>query len=139
VACGTTKWLEGPMHLYFTDRDHPITSGVSNWSMDDEIYYDMDILPEVRVLAAAYTPKPTGAQNTNALKRAEALTAGGKRVSIYDVQPQMWTYERTAGVGASPGLAFVSIPGHLYENFNVPLPGVLRGIAGGKRRTSTSS
>src|SRR4051812_1617341 len=33
---GTTKWLEGPMHLYFTDRDTPITRGVSNWAMDDE-------------------------------------------------------------------------------------------------------
>ena len=59
---GTTKWLEGPMHLYFTDRDSPITKDVSNWAMDDEIYYDMDILPEARILAAAYTPKPLGAQ-----------------------------------------------------------------------------
>ena len=45
---GTTKWLEGPMHLYFTDRDSPITNGASNWAMDDEIYYDMDMLPEAR-------------------------------------------------------------------------------------------
>ena len=59
---GTTKWLEGPMHLYFTDRDSPITKDASNWSMDDEIYYDMDILPEARILAAAYTPKPPRAQ-----------------------------------------------------------------------------
>ena len=58
---GTTKWLEGPMHLYFTDRDSPITKDVSNWAMDDEIYYDMDMLPEARVLATAYTPKPAGA------------------------------------------------------------------------------
>ena len=57
---GTTKWLEGPMQLYFTDRDSPITKDVSNWAMDDEIYYDMDILPESRILAAAYTPKPLG-------------------------------------------------------------------------------
>ena len=45
------------MHLYFTDRDSPITNGASNWAMDDEIYYDMDMLPEARILAAAYTPK----------------------------------------------------------------------------------
>ena len=50
------------MHLYFTDRDSPITKDASNWAMDDEIYYDMDILPEARILAAAYTPKPLGAQ-----------------------------------------------------------------------------
>ena len=108
------------MHLYFTDRDSPITKDVSNWSMDDEIYYDMDILPEARVLAAAYTPKPAGARNANSQKRADELTGGGKRVSIYDVQPQMWTYERTADGGRAPYRAFVSIPGHLYENFNRP-------------------
>lgn len=133
---GTTKWLEGPMHLYFTDRDSPITKDVSNWAMDDEIYYDMDILPEARILAAAYTPKPSGARNASSQKRAEELTGGGKRVSVYDVQPQMWTYERTADGGRSPYRAFVSIPGHLYENFNRPnyRAILLRGISwAGKR------
>ncbi|MGH9374239.1 MAG: PVC-type heme-binding CxxCH protein [Vicinamibacterales bacterium] len=133
---GTTKWLEGPMHLYFTDHESPITEDASNWSMDDEIYYDMDMLPDVRVLAAAYTPKSAGARNANSQKRAEQLTGGGKRVSIYDVQPQMWTYEQTAEGGSTPYRAFVSIPGHLYENFNRPnyRTILLRGIAwAGKR------
>jgi uncharacterized protein len=132
---GTTKWLEGPMHLYFTDRDSPITKDASNWAMDDEIYYDMDILPEARILAAAYTPKPAGI-NPVSQKRAEQLTGGGKRVSIYDVQPQMWTYERTAEGGRTPYRAFVSIPGHLYENFNRPnyRSILLRGIAWAGRR-----
>jgi putative membrane-bound dehydrogenase-like protein len=132
---GTTKWLEGPMHLYFTDRDSPITKDASNWSMDDEIYYDMDILPEARILAAAYTPKPLG-RNANFQKRADELTGGGKRVSIYDVQPQMWTYERTADGGGTPYRAFVSIPGHLYENFNRPnyRSILLRGIAWAAKR-----
>jgi putative membrane-bound dehydrogenase-like protein len=132
---GTTKWLEGPMHLYFTDRDSPITKDVSNWAMDDEIYYDMEMLPEARVLATAFTPKPLG-RNANSQKRADELTGGGKRVSIYDVQPQMWTYERTVEGGTTPYRAFVSIPGHLYENFNRPnyRAILLRGIAwAGKR------
>jgi type 1 glutamine amidotransferase len=133
---GTTKWLEGPMHLYFTDRDSPITKDVSNWEMDDEIYYDMDILPEARILAAAYTPKPAGARNATMQKRADELTGGGKRVSVYDIQPQMWTFERTAEGGRAPYRAFVSIPGHLYENFNRPnyRAILLRGLAwAGKR------
>ena len=132
---GTTKWLEGPMHLYFTDRDSPITKDASNWSMDDEIYYDMDILPEARILAAAYTPKPLG-RNANFQKRADELTGGGKRVSIYDVQPQMWTYERSTEGARTPYRAFVSIPGHLYENFNRPnyRSILLRGIAWAGRR-----
>jgi uncharacterized protein len=133
---GTTRWLEGPMHLYFTDRENPITRGASNWEMDDEIYYDMDILPEARILAAAYTPKAAGARNAGFQRRAEELTARGKRVSIYDIQPQMWTYEKTAG--SVPYRAFVSIPGHLYENFNRAnyRTILLRGIAWAGRRSN---
>jgi uncharacterized protein len=115
---GTTKWLEGPMQLYFTDRGSPITKDMSNWEMDDEIYYDMDLMPDVHVLAAAYTPKAAGARNAGAQRRADELTGGGKRVSVYDIQPQIWTYERTIEGGRAPYRSFVSIPGHLYENFN---------------------
>jgi len=60
-VAGQTKWKEGPMDLYFTenqrlDGGHPITKGASNFHFDDEIYYDMDISPDVRVLATSYTP-----------------------------------------------------------------------------------
>ncbi len=75
---GTAKWLEGPMQLYFTDRDSPITKGASNWEMDDEIYYDLDMMPEARILASAYTPKAAGARNANFQRRADELTGGGK-------------------------------------------------------------
>lgn len=109
---GQTKWLEGHMSLYFTDRENPITKGFSNFDLDDEIYYDMDLLPEVRVLAAAYTPKADGARNDAAKKKAEISTEGGKRVSIYDIQPQVWTYEKNGS------RSFVAIPGHKYENFS---------------------
>lgn len=108
-----TKWLEGHMSLYFTDRENPITRGASNFDLDDEIYYDMDLLPEVKVLAAAYTPKPRDGQGR------------GSEVNIYDIQPQIWSYE----VGSRR--AFACIPGHLYENFShVSLQTILlRGIA----------
>ncbi len=127
---GTTRWLEGPMQLYFTDRDHPIVKDSSNWEMDDEIYYDMDMLPEAKVLASAYTPK-AASRSAGGQRRADEVTAGGKRVGIYDIQPQMWTYEKTASGGSKPYRAFVSIPGHLYENFNRPnyRTILLRGIA----------
>ncbi len=102
------------MSLYFTDRENPITRGASNFDIDDEIYYDMDIMPEVNVLAAAYTPKPKEGQ-------AEA----GKPVNIYDIQPQIWTYE------TGNRRAFACIPGHRYENFShTSLQTILlRGIA----------
>jgi len=108
-----TKWLEGHLSLYFTDRENPITKGASNFDLDDEIYYDMDLLPEVKVLAAAYTPKPRDGQGR------------GSEVNIYDIQPQIWSYE------TGSRRAFACIPGHLYENFShLSLQTVLlRGIA----------
>ena len=124
------------MHLYFTDRDNPITKDASNWEMDDEIYYDMDILPEVRILAAAYTPKPLARATPTSRGAPTSSPAAARGCSIYDIQPQMWTYERTADGGRAPYRAFVSIPGHLYENFNRPnyRAILLRGIAwAGKR------
>ena len=125
------------MHLYFTDRDSPITQDASNWSMDDEIYYDMDIAAGGAGARGGVHAEGRRARATpSAQRRADELTGGGKRVSIYDIQPQMWTYERTAEGGRAPYRAFVSIPGHLYENFNRPnyRAILLRGIAwAGKR------
>jgi uncharacterized protein len=135
---GTAKWLEGPMQLYFTDRDSPISTGASNWEMDDEIYYDLEMMPEARILASAYTPKAAGARNANFERRAAELTGGGKKVGVYDIQPQMWTYERTVTGGRVPYRAFASIPGHLYENFNRSnyRTILLRGIAWAGRRAN---
>jgi len=129
----TTKWLEAPMSLYFTDHHNPITQGISNFDLEDEIYYDMDILPEVKVLAAAYTPKTIdtgGKGNKEAQQRAAEAVAKGKAVNIYDIQPQIWTYERTVE-GGTPYRAFVCIPGHYYANFshNGLRTAILRGIA----------
>jgi len=138
---GVTRWLEAPMHLYFTDRDHPITTGASNWSMNDEIYYDLDLLPEARVLATAYTPKAIdtgGRGNREAQARAAEAVALRKGVNIYDIQPQIWSYERQLE-GAPRGYrAFVSLPGHRYENFNRPnyRALLLRGIAWAGQRAN---
>ena len=133
---GRTKWLEGPMALYYSDRDHPISNGASNYDMDDEIYYDMDISPDIKVLAAAFTPNPKGARDGRFQQRADELSAGGRRISIYDIQPQMWTYERAIEGSSTPYRAFVHIPGHLYKNFSLPQfrAVLMRGIAwAGKR------
>ena len=117
---GQTKWKEGPMDLYYVENErldyqHPITKGASNFHLDDEIYYDMDISPDVRVLATSYTPNvPAG----------KKVAPGGK-ANIYDIQPQMWAYEK------DNYRAFVSIPGHLYGTFEKPnyRAILLRGIA----------
>ncbi len=105
---GTTRWLEGKMSLYYVDRTHPITTGVANFDLDDEIYYDMDLSPDARVLAAAYTPNMAA----NRRNQKNAQPASGK-ITVYDLAPQIWTYERTLA-GGQPYRAFVSIPGHKF-------------------------
>lgn len=130
----TTQWLEAPMQLYFADRFHPITIGASNWGMDDEIYYDLDLHEDIHVLATAYTPKAVdtgGRGNQEAQQRAAEAVATKKAVNIYDHQPQMWTFEGTRPGAAESYRAFVSIPGHHHENFNRPnyRAILLRGIA----------
>src|SRR6185503_14277896 len=70
--------------------------------------------------------------------RAAEAVALRKGVNIYDIQPQMWTYERSIAGAAKPYRAFVSIPGHLYENFNRPnyRAILLRGIAWAGQRAN---
>ncbi len=129
----STKWKEGPMDLYYVesqrlDGGHPITRDASNFHIDDEIYYDMDLSPDVRVLATAYTPN---------VRDGKKPAEGGK-AHIYDIQPQMWTYERTMEGGSQPYRAFVSIPGHLYTTFQKPhyRAILLRGLAWAGKRSN---
>lgn len=127
---GSTKWLEGPMSLYYVNRTHEITTGVANYDMNDEIYYDMDISPNVTVLAGAYTPNVSGAR-----KNDQRGLPGKGKVTVYDIAPQMWTYEATLP-GGQPHRAFVHIPGHMYTNFDMPQfrAVLLRGMAWSAKR-----
>jgi len=110
---GKTKWREGPMELHFSEKDkpggaHPITLGAADFKMDDEIYYNLDMSPDVRVLAESDTGDGTP-----------------------EIQAQMWTYEK------DKYRAFVCIPGHLFSTFERPnFRAILfRGIAwAGKRK-----
>jgi len=145
---GTTSWLEGTTSLYFPEVDHPIIKDLSNFDLDDEIYYDLDIRKDVNVLATAYTPKlvdTTGKKNTpkewswdNEGARLRAVEAVAKRkgVNIYDFQPQIWTYERKFDGASETYRSFVHIPGHWYRNFNHTgiRAMILRGIAWAAKR-----
>ena len=111
---GKTKWREGPMELHFTHTNkpserHPITLGAIDFKMDDEIYYNLDMSPDIRVLA-------------------ESDTGDGAP----KIQPQMWTYEKDGY------RAFVIIPGHLYGTFERPnyRAILLRGICWAGKRTN---
>ncbi len=118
-----SKWFEGDLAMYYQQVNHPITKDVSNFDFDDEIYYDLHMMPTAKILAASYAPDK---RNTR---------AGRVLPSVYDIVPQIWSYENTLA-GGSPYRAFVSIPGHNYKTFNLPhYRGLLlRGIAWAGRR-----
>lgn len=119
---GYSKWFEGDVPMYFTDYKHDLIEGVSNWNFDDEIYYDLRMMPEAKILAASYAPDKRN-------------TKGGRALpSVYDIIPQMWVYEK------DNYRAFVSIPGHNTKSFALPhFRGLLlRGIAwAGKREVNS--
>lgn len=106
-----TKYLEGDVGLAWLDHEHPISRGFSNFDWKDEIYYDLDLAPDIGVLASSFH-------------------------NVHIIAPQVWTYEKNLAGGAAPYRAFVSLPGHEYASFNLPQYRalLLRGIAwAGKR------
>jgi len=106
-----TKWHEGEVGLYFVDQEDPITQGISNFDWNDEVYNQLDMAPDVHVLAVSF-------------------------VDVFNIWPQIWTYQKTWDGGSAPYRAFVSIPGHEYDVFNAPhyRALLLRGLAwAGKR------
>jgi putative membrane-bound dehydrogenase-like protein len=117
-----SKWFEGDMSLYYVDNAHPITAGCSNFDMDDEVYWDLHLVPEARILAASWAPDRRNTRN------------GRQFPHIYDIIPQIWTYEK------DNYRAFVSIPGHKWKSFELPhyRAVLLRGIAwAGKREVDS--
>lgn len=106
-----TRWREGPMGLEIAAHGHALGRGVADFGMDDEIYYDLDLRPDIQVVATAPTPRRKG--------------------EGFESQPQVWAYER-------PGAqrAFVFVPGHRYANFarEDVRSLLLRGIAWAGRR-----
>ena len=117
-AYGRAGFFEGDISFYYLDHTNAITRDASNFDFDDEMYYHLDMLPEAHILAGTYTPDERNKHD------------GRIYPSVYDVSPQMWTYE------TNNHRAFVCIPGHMYKSFSLPhfRAVLLRGIAwAGKR------
>jgi type 1 glutamine amidotransferase len=123
---GHSRWYEGQLSFYYMDTQHPITSGVSNFELDDELYYELHMMPEARVLAATYTPNRPGRGSGGG-----SSNSARSKPSVYDIQPQMWVYEK------DNYRAFVSLLGHNYKTFELPhvRAVLLRGIAWAGKRT----
>jgi putative membrane-bound dehydrogenase-like protein len=115
---GKSKWFEGNLDLYYVDNKHPITAGCSNFNLDDEMYYELELDPAAHVLASSWTP------DQRAQRQGRAFP------SIYNTTPMMWVYEKD---GAR---AFCSILGHNFSTFLLPQYRaiLLRGIAWAAKR-----
>jgi type 1 glutamine amidotransferase len=121
---GHSKWFEGEISLYYVGQDDPITEGCSNFDFDDEVYWDLHLMPEAKIIGVSWEPDRRN-------------TKGGRpNPHIYNVIPQMWTYESKLEDASTGYRSFVSIPGHQYKSFGLPQyrAVLLRGIAwAGKR------
>jgi len=95
------------MTLYVTPAQHAIVHGASPFDLDDETYYDLDLDNDVTVLASAFTPK----LSTREDRRHRAETASADRANIFDLQPQLWTFESRTAPAAKAHRAFVALQG----------------------------
>jgi type 1 glutamine amidotransferase len=108
---GERNFSAGLLKMHFTDTAHPITKGLPDYEIDDEAFFLLRTAPGMKVLASA--PLPMNGEGA----------------------PQVWVYETTVE-GGKPYRSFVSMQGHHYKTFSVPVHQrlILRGIAwAGKR------
>jgi putative membrane-bound dehydrogenase-like protein len=107
---GEAKYYEGEVGMYFIDTEHPITRGISNFDFKDEIYWDLQMMPEARVLASSFhTP--------------------------FVIAPQMWVYEKDnyRSFVCIPGHEYASFS---LPHFRALL---LRGIAWAGKRSNVDA
>jgi putative membrane-bound dehydrogenase-like protein len=115
---GTTNWQTGRVRLEFSSAPHPITDGIANFELNDELFYDLHLAPETQVLATT----------------VRTIKGKEKDKDTKEVVPQMWVYEKRRG------RVFVSNQGHLDATFHLPhYRGLLlRAIAWAGRREINS-
>ncbi len=127
IAAGTADWgklllgggwngnhsrrFNSLMMLYVVSDSHAIVKDSSPFDITDDTLYDLDLDDTISVLASAFTPKGRDAKR----RRGPRIPERDVRASIYDLQPQMWTFEtpthRSAVLlqGAPETLAHASI------------------------------
>ena len=115
---GVAKYFEGENTFYYVNGEHPIVKGAGNFTIVDEVYWDLHMMPRAQILGVAMQPVRPG--------RNGAPPAP----SIGRLIPQIWAYEHQLD-GGQPYRAYVNLLGHHFSTFSSPhVRGVmLRGIA----------
>jgi type 1 glutamine amidotransferase len=114
------KYFEGENTYYYVNTEHPIVKGAANFTIDDEVYWDLHMMPNAQILAASMQP----------IRPAARGVAPPAEPAIRSLIPQIWVYENQLS-GGQPYRAFVSLLGHHFASFSSPhVRGVLlRAIA----------
>lgn len=87
ASTADSRKFASQMMLYPLTDGHPITRDASPFDLQDETSYDLSLVPSIRVLASAFTPKVTSK------RRDDRAPERFDRANVYDLQPQMWAYE----------------------------------------------
>jgi len=115
---GVAKYFEGENTYYYVNTEHPITKGASNFTITDEVYWDLHMMPNAQILAASMQPvrpprevRPAGAP--------AGVPSAPPPAAIGRLIPQMWVYENQLP-GGQPYRAVVSLLGHHFTTFSSP-------------------
>jgi putative membrane-bound dehydrogenase-like protein len=87
TSSANSRKFSSQMMLYPLTDAHPITRDASPFDLNDETPYDLELDASINVLASAFTPKVTSK------RRDERAPERLDRANVYDLQPQMWTFE----------------------------------------------
>jgi uncharacterized protein len=105
---GVAKFFEGENTYFYVSTEHPVVKGAANFTLTDEVYWNLHMMPNVQVLASSMQP----------VRQAPGAPAPATP-AIGTLIPQMWAYERQLD-GGVPYRAFVSLLGHHFSTFSSP-------------------
>ena len=87
---GVAKYFEGENTYYYVNTEHPITKGASNFTITDEVYWDLHMMPNAQILAGV------DAAGAPAARRAAAGRAADRQADPADVDVREPASGRTA-------------------------------------------
>jgi type 1 glutamine amidotransferase len=104
---GVARYFEGENTYYYVNPSHPITRGAANFTLTDEVYWNLHLMPDIQVLAVA--PQP----------RRQTASGPAGPATLGSLIPQLWVYEHQLPDGR-PYRAVVSLLGHHFSTFSSP-------------------
>jgi type 1 glutamine amidotransferase len=98
------KYFEGESTHFYLNPAHPISKDAATFTLTDEVYWDLHLMPNIQVLSAVMQPGGPG-------RPAPSDSRAGKLI------PQSWVYENQLS-GGQPYRAVVSLLGHHFTTFS---------------------